>query len=67
MKTLLMLPILGVVLWGAVQASEKDQPPTETTAGWVKYAKNPVHRTGTGQVVDWLCHEQGRKGMGTDE
>ena len=42
MKTLLMLPILGALLWAAVQATGKDQAQTETTAGWVKYAKNPV-------------------------
>jgi beta-1,2-mannobiose phosphorylase / 1,2-beta-oligomannan phosphorylase len=42
MKTLMLLPILGLLLWAAVQATEKDQAPPETTAGWVKYAKNPV-------------------------
>src|ERR1700730_6545514 len=42
MKTLMMLPVLGLFLLAAVQATEQDQPPTETTAGWVKYAKNPV-------------------------
>jgi hypothetical protein len=42
MKTLLRLPILGSLLWVAVQATGKDQTPTETAAGWVKYAKNQV-------------------------
>ncbi len=42
MKTVLMLPILGALVGAAVQAAGKDQPQTETTAGWVKYAKNPV-------------------------
>ena len=36
MKTLLMPPILGLLLWAAVQANENDLPSTETTAGWVK-------------------------------
>ena len=42
MKNFLMLPILGAFLLAAVQAADKDQPPTEANAGWVKYAKNPV-------------------------
>src|ERR1019366_9371671 len=33
MNTLLMLPILGLLLWAAVQANEKNQQPTETNAG----------------------------------
>src|ERR1700688_3166436 len=37
MKTLL-LPILGLLLWAWGQAGDE----TETTAGWVKYAKSPV-------------------------
>jgi len=42
MKALLLLPILGSLLLAAGQASEEDQPPTETAAGWVKYTENPV-------------------------
>ena len=59
MKTLLTLPILGVLLWAAVQASEKDQPPTETTAGWVKYAKNPVLGGDLGTCFDISVLKEG--------
>src|SRR5579864_9005890 len=38
MKALIMLPIVGLLLAVSVNAGEQ----TETTAGWVKYAKNPV-------------------------
>ena len=59
MKTLLMLPILGLLLWAAVQATEKDQPPTETTAGWVKYAKNPVLGGDLGTCFDISVLKEG--------
>jgi predicted GH43/DUF377 family glycosyl hydrolase len=42
MKMLLMLPMFGVFLLTAGQADQSYQPPSETTAGWVKYPKNPV-------------------------
>jgi predicted GH43/DUF377 family glycosyl hydrolase len=42
MKTFLMLPILGLLLWASVQGGEKVQPPDGTSAGWVKHPKNPV-------------------------
>ena len=59
MKTLLMLPILGAFLWAAVQAAGKDQAPTETAAGWVKYAKNPVLGGDLGTCFDVSVLKEG--------
>ena len=59
MKTLLMLPILGAFLWAAVQATGKDQPQTETAAGWVKYAKNPVLGGDLGTCFDLSVLKEG--------
>jgi hypothetical protein len=42
LKTLLILAVPGALLFAAAELKEKDQPETATTAGWVKYAKNPV-------------------------
>lgn len=59
MKTLLPPAILGVLLWAAVQAGETDQPPTDTTAGWVKYAKNPVLGGDLGTCFDVSVLKEG--------
>src|SRR5271166_3886983 len=59
MKTLLMLPILGVLLWAVAQANEKDQAPTETAAGWMKYAKNPVLGGNLGTCFDISVLKEG--------
>src|SRR5579862_5460860 len=59
MKNLLMLPILGALLLAVVQANEKDQAPTETTAGWVKYAKNPVLGGDLGTCFDISVLKEG--------
>src|ERR1700751_6138189 len=59
MKTLLMLPILGSLFWAAVQAVGKDQAPTETTAGWVKYSKNPVLGGDLGTCFDISVLKEG--------
>jgi hypothetical protein len=45
MKKLFVLPILGLLLWTSIQAGEQ----TGTTAGWVKYPKNPVLGGGGGR------------------
>lgn len=42
MKTLLMLPTFGILLWAAAGANAADESSPETTAGWLKYPKNPV-------------------------
>jgi predicted GH43/DUF377 family glycosyl hydrolase len=42
MKTLLMLPTVGIFLWAAAEVRAADESPAETTAGWVKSPKNPV-------------------------
>jgi beta-1,2-mannobiose phosphorylase / 1,2-beta-oligomannan phosphorylase len=59
MKTLSMLPILALLLWAAVQASENGQPPTEATSGWVKYAKNPVLGGNLGTCFDIAVLKEG--------
>src|ERR1700729_1605571 len=59
MKTLLLLPILGVLLWVAFQAIGKEQPPTQTTGGWMKYAKNPVLGGGLGTCFDISVLKEG--------
>src|ERR1700692_4327441 len=52
MKTLMVLPILGLLLWESIRAGDKPQPPTETPAGWVKYSKNPVLGGSLGTCFD---------------
>lgn len=42
MKTLLVLPILGGLLWIAAGGNAADDASPETTAGWVKCSNNPV-------------------------
>ena len=37
-----IVPLLGLFLLAVVRADEPHTPLTETTAGWVKYSKNPV-------------------------
>src|ERR1700683_2907662 len=59
MRTWLLLPILGLLLWATVQADEKDQPPSATTAGWVKYAKNPVLGGDLGTCFDLTVLKEG--------
>src|SRR5450631_3454742 len=59
MKTLLVLPILYLLLWAAVRANENDQPQTETTSGWVKYAKNPVLGGDLGTCFDISVLKEG--------
>jgi beta-1,2-mannobiose phosphorylase / 1,2-beta-oligomannan phosphorylase len=59
MKTLLMLPILGSLLLAAIQATGKDQAPTDTTAGWVKCAKNLVLDGALGTCFDISVLKEG--------
>ena len=54
-----MLPILGALLWAAVQGTGKDQAPTETAAGWVKYDKNPVLGGDLGTCFDISVLKEG--------
>lgn len=53
------IPILGALLFAPVQASEQNQPPTETAAGWVKYAKNPVLGGDLGTCFDISVLKEG--------
>src|ERR1700677_3344617 len=59
MKTILILPILGFLLWATAQANENDQPSTETSPGWVKYAKNPVLGGDLGTCFDISVLKEG--------
>ncbi|MBS0261343.1 MAG: hypothetical protein JSS02_05250 [Planctomycetes bacterium] len=42
MKVFFLSPILAALVWVAIPTSAACQPPLETTAGWVEYARNPV-------------------------
>lgn len=42
MKAFCVLPTLGIFLWAAAGVRAADEPPAETTAGWVKCPRNPV-------------------------
>src|SRR6516165_12379990 len=55
MKTFVALPILGLVLWASVHAGEQ----TETTAGWVKHAENPVLGGDLGTCFDISVLKEG--------
>src|SRR6516164_9521482 len=59
MKTLLMLPLLAVFLWPAARAEERAKPQLETTAGWVKHAKNPVLGGDLGTCFDVSVLKEG--------
>src|SRR5215475_11994602 len=59
MKAMWALPLLGMLVWTTVQADEKDKPPAETTAGWVKYAKNPVLGGDLGTCFDISVLKEG--------
>ena len=54
-----MLPLLRISLLTVGYAEEKDTSPTETTAGWVKYAKNPVLGGDLGTCFDISMLKQG--------
>ena len=41
-KMLLLLPSLGAFVWTTAEVIAAEEPPAETTAGWVKCPKNPV-------------------------
>ena len=49
------MPILGLVLWASVHAGEQ----IETTAGWVKYAENPVLGGDLGTCFDISVLKEG--------
>jgi beta-xylosidase len=42
MKTLSLLPLLGVVMWAIAPAEAQRKPQAETAAGWVKHSRNPI-------------------------
>ena len=59
LKALSILCLLGSVLWFAVAGKENDLPPAETTAGWVKYPKNPVLGGDLGTCFDVSVLKEG--------
>jgi predicted GH43/DUF377 family glycosyl hydrolase len=59
MKVLSLLPLFGVFLLAFAQAGEQDKPPIETTAGWVKYAENPVLGGNLGTCFDISVLKEG--------
>jgi predicted GH43/DUF377 family glycosyl hydrolase len=42
MKAVILLPCVATLLWTVGQAAGPSEPQTDTAAGWVKHAKNPV-------------------------
>jgi hypothetical protein len=59
MKTPLILPLWGALLLAAAEADGQDRPPSETTAGWVKYPKNPVLGGDLGTCFDISVLKEG--------
>src|SRR5579864_6631195 len=55
MKASMILLLFRLFLWAPVQAGEQ----TETTAGWVKYAKNPVLGGDLGTCFDISVLKEG--------
>jgi predicted GH43/DUF377 family glycosyl hydrolase len=56
---LLVLPLIGFFPVFAERAAEGDQPQAETTAGWVKYDKNPVLGGALGTCFDVAVLREG--------
>jgi predicted GH43/DUF377 family glycosyl hydrolase len=60
MKTLSLLPLLGVVIWAIAPAEEQGRPQAETAAGWTKHPRNPVLGGDLGTCFDLsVLHEGG--------
>ena len=59
MKTLLMLPILGRFFGPQSRPPGRTKRQTETAAGWVKYAKNPVLGGDLGTCFDISVLKEG--------
>jgi predicted GH43/DUF377 family glycosyl hydrolase len=59
LNALLTIPICGMLLWGEVQAYAEEQPPSESTAGWVKYPQNPVLGGDLGTCFDVSVLKEG--------
>src|ERR1700690_1892664 len=58
-NALLSIPIGGLLLWAIAQVGAEDKPATETTAGWVKYSKNPVLGGDLGTCFDISVLKEG--------
>src|SRR5215469_474571 len=59
MKTVFVLPILGIFLCAADGVSAADESSAETTAGWVKCPKNPVLGGDLGTCFDISVLQEG--------
>ena len=59
MKTLWLLPLLGVILWSFTEAGGQDKPQAETTAGWVRHPQNPVLGGDLGTCFDVSVLKEG--------
>lgn len=55
----LAIPISGILLWASPQAKAENPTATETTAGWVKYLKNPVLGGDLGTCFDISVLKEG--------
>src|SRR5437016_810649 len=61
MKTLLMLPLSGLLLFHVAQTNEQVKSPSETAAGWVKHPRNPVLGGDLGTCFDISVLKDGGK------
>jgi predicted GH43/DUF377 family glycosyl hydrolase len=59
MKALMIPPVFGLLLGVSVRVPESDQPSNATTAGWVKYSKNPVLGGNLGTCFDISVLKEG--------
>jgi predicted GH43/DUF377 family glycosyl hydrolase len=54
-----IVPMCGMLIWAQVEACAEEQPPVESTAGWVKYSKNPVLGGDLGTCFDVSVLKEG--------
>jgi hypothetical protein len=59
MKTLWLLPLLGLVVWSFGHAGGQEKSQAETTAGWVKHPNNPVLGGDLGTCFDVSVLKEG--------
>jgi predicted GH43/DUF377 family glycosyl hydrolase len=59
MKTQVLLPLLGTLLWAVARAGGAGEPQAETAAGWAKHPGNPVLGGDLGTCFDVSVLKEG--------
>ncbi len=54
-----IIPACGILFWTSTSVEADDKPASETSAGWVKYAKNPVLGGDLGTCFDISVLKEG--------